>query len=62
MRGIKRRADGSGKEARRRSGKSGMLRRSLPQTEQNGGKRRQPKERNAFQADQRIRSNQFLAP
>src|SRR5450631_2854511 len=62
MRCIKRRADGSGEQPRRRSGKSWMFRRTLPQTEQSGGKRRQPEERNAFQADQRIGSDQFLAP
>jgi hypothetical protein len=58
MRGIKRRADGSGEETRRRPGKSWMFRRSLPQTEQNSRKRRQAEERDGFQAEQRIGSDQ----
>jgi hypothetical protein len=39
-----------------------MFRRSLPQTEQNSRKRRQAEERDSFQAEQRIGSDQSLAP
>jgi hypothetical protein len=35
-----------------------MFRRSLPQTEQNSRKRRQAEERDGFQAEQRIGSDQ----